>query len=423
MPPRDKMHAAATKIRAVQRCRVCNASGLQTYLDLGKTPLANAYRRRADLKKPEFSAPLAIQLCSRCGLSQLTHVVPPARMFRHYLYASSTPKTFRDHCAALSRDAIARAKLRRGEWVLDIASNDGCLLSYFKKRGQKVIGVDPALNLGREARRKGIPTLSRYWNTATVNLLRRRYGLPRVIVSTNVLAHVHDAHDFTRNVARALAPDGLWIFEVPYVLDFIRRNEFDTAYHEHLSYFGVEPLGRLLEAHGLALFDVDYFPTLHGGTLRGWVSRPGRFKVTSRVRRFRAKERRFGVKRIAPYHAFRRRIHANRRRLLALLQRLTRRGDRIWAYGAGAKGNTLLNVFGITRTHVDKIIDDNARKWGLYTPGSHLPITGIGALKNHPPDYLLILAWNFSDEIVARCRRAGYKGAFIRPVPVPEVLA
>src|ERR1017187_5594112 len=145
-------------------CRVCGSSRLKTYLDLGKTPLANAYLRKTDLKKPEFRAELALQLCPRCGLSQLTRIVPPSQMFRHYLYVSSTPRTFRDHCAELSRRTISRASLKKGDWVLDIGSNDGCLLSYFKARGQNVIGVDPALNLGREARRKGIPTLTRYWD-------------------------------------------------------------------------------------------------------------------------------------------------------------------------------------------------------------------------------------------------------------------
>src|SRR5437016_2615488 len=151
----------------LKRCRVCGCARLKTYLDLGKTPLANAYLRAPDLHKPEFSADLTLQLCPRCGLSQLTRVVSPARMFRNYLYVSSTPQTFRDHCAELARRTVARASLQKGEWVLDIGSNDGCLLSYFKSKGQNVIGVDPALNLGREARRKGIPTLSRYWGPAT----------------------------------------------------------------------------------------------------------------------------------------------------------------------------------------------------------------------------------------------------------------
>lgn len=403
-------------------CRICGSKSLVEYLHLGVVPLANSYLREEELAQEEFKEDLALQLCEACGLSQLSKVVHPDRMFTHYLYVSSTTETFRQHCVELATTAMTRAGARPGDWALDIASNDGCLLSKFRDLGMNVVGVDPAENLAQEANAFGIRTLCAYWSTGIAKDIRSRFAPLTVITATNVLAHVDDVHEFVEAVDEALAPRGVFVVECPYVLDFIERNEFDTAYHEHLSYLSVHALSTLVGRHGLQIFDVEYFNDLHGGTIRVWVARANDYTVSPRVEVFLAKERAFGLTVRVPYEAFARRVRENKRELMTLLQRLHAEGKTVWAYGASAKGNTLVNYFGIAQGLVPVAIDDNPKKWGFYTPGAHMRIVGIEALSEARVDYLLLLAWNFKTEIMRRCQAVGYAGGVVLPVPRAELI-
>lgn len=403
-------------------CRVCGSSDLHRYLDLGSTPLANSYLRREDLASPEFREELALQVCLDCGLSQLTMVVNPDLMFKQYLYVSSTTETFRNHCVELAKTASVAAGCGPGDWVLDIASNDGCLLSKFRDLGLRVVGVDPAENLAAEANKAGIPTLCAYWSLETAETVASRYGRPKVITATNVFAHVDDVHEFVRAVDCCLAPKGLLVIECPYVVDFIEKNEFDTAYHEHLSYVGIHPARTLMEKHGLEIVRVEYFPDIHGGTVRIFAGRQGDYPADASVARYLEQETDFGIRDLDRYEAFGRRILANKARLLALMQELRAEGRTVWAYGASAKGNTLMNFFGITSETVPVVLDDNPKKWGWYTPGAHMRIASIQELAAARVDYLLLLAWNFEPEIRRRCRAVGYAGRFILPVPEVRVI-
>lgn len=389
---------------------------------MGRTPLANSYLREEDLRKPEFKEDLALQVCPTCGLSQLTKIVNPDLMFKQYLYVSSTTETFRDHCAELAKSASAVAHGREGDWVLDIASNDGCLLSQFQKLGMRVVGVDPAENLAAEANRAGIPTLCAYWSTEVAERLAREFGRPKIITATNVFAHVDDVHGFVSAIGHALAPQGIFVIECPYVMDFIERDEFDTAYHEHVSYMGVHPLRILMSRHGLELFDVEYFEHIHGGTIRAFIARANDYPVAPSVERYLKKEQTFGITDVARYDAFGKRVVANKQRLLELIRRLRADGRVIWAYGASAKGNTLMNYFGLTKADIPVAIDDNPKKWEWYTPGSHMRIAGIDELARSRVDYLLLLAWNFEAEIRRRCQAVSYSGGFILPVPTATII-
>jgi dTDP-4-dehydrorhamnose reductase/2-polyprenyl-3-methyl-5-hydroxy-6-metoxy-1,4-benzoquinol methylase len=408
--------------RSVNTCRICGAGDLVEYLNLGTNPLANSYLGEQYLAGPEYREELALRLCRFCGLSQLSKVVHPDRMFKNYLYVSSTTSTFREHCQELADTAIWMTGSKAGDWVLDIASNDGCLLSAFRERGMNVVGVDPAENLVREANAAGIRTLCCYWSPGVAQDIVSRFASPKIVTATNIVAHVDDVHRFVLGVERCLASRGIFIVECPYVLDFIEKNEFDTAYHEHLSYLGVHTLSRLMESHGMAIFDVEYFENIHGGTIRVFVSRTNDYAVTRTVRFFLEKERKFGIKKSSPYEAFASRVTANKVRLIALLEDLRRNGKRIWAYGASAKGNTLMNYCGISREMVPVVIDDNPKKWGLFTPGAHMRIVGIGELLKAEVDYLLLLSWNFEAEIRRRCQEAGYIGKFIMPVPDARII-
>ena len=413
--------AEAGLARLHERCRVCGAANLVPYLDLGVTPLANSYLTRQQLAETEPAAELALQICAACGLSQLTRVVDRDLMFRNYLYVSSTTRTFRDHCAELAATAMSVAGAAAGDWALDIASNDGLLLSCFRDLGMRVFGVDPARNLAAEATVRGIPTVPEYWSRTVAQAATDAHGRPRVVTATNVLAHVDDLHEFTDAVKIALAPRGVLVVEVPYLLDFIKQNEFDTVYHEHLSYFGVQPLSELMRRHGLALFDVERFPEIHGGTIRVFVCRAGERLPSERVTALLESEREFGITDPGVYVAFGERARANMRHLTDLISRLRSKDRRIWAYGASAKGNTLMNFSRTTADAIPVVIDDNPKKWGLFTPGAHMRIAGPNELAAGQVDHLLLLAWNFEREIVQRSRAVGYRGSYIRPVPSVSV--
>lgn len=404
-------------------CRICRSSRLRVYLDLGRTPLANAYLKEEDRSGPEFAEELALQLCEDCGLSQLTKVVHPDLMFKNYLYVSSTTETFRSHCMELATTAVARANCRPSDLVLDIASNDGCLLSKFRDVGMRVVGVDPAENLAAEANKAGVSTLCAYWSSDVADTVISRFGRPKVITGTNVFAHADDVHEFVRAVTRCLAPGGFFIIECPYIVDFIERTEFDTAYHEHLSYLGIHSLRALMAQHGLVLVDVEYFKDIHGGTIRVFSGRPGEHTPQASVDFYLRKEAAFGILDFRRYQAFGNRVGENKERLLKLVHELDAQGRAIWAYGASAKGNTLMNYFGISRDLIPVVVDDNPKKWGWYTPGSHMRITGIEELSRSKVDFLLLLAWNFEAEIRRRCRAIDYRGAFILPVPEVTVLS
>lgn len=404
-------------------CRICGSSAMVGYLDLGRTPLANSYLDADALSAPEFAEELAIQLCTQCGLSQLTRVVNPDLMFRNYLYVSSTPATFRAHCAEMAGTLTKAAQVAPGELVLDIASNDGCLLRAFREFGASIVGVDPAENLAKEANAAGVPTICDYWSTTVAERVVAEYGRPKVITATNVVAHVDDLNGFMAGVAACLAPGGLFVMECPYLLDFIEHNEFDTAYHEHLSYIGLTPITHLVGRHGLAVLHVEYFPKIHGGTIRISVGRPDEHTPSAAVAEYLSREASFGIADIAPYRAFADRVNTVRASLLALLHRLRAEGKTVWAYGASAKGNTLANFVGLTPELVPVVIDDNPKKWGLYCPGSHMRIAGPTELADGAADYLLLLAWNFKAEIMRRSQAAGFTGHFIAPVPEPTIIS
>lgn len=405
------------------KCRICLSEKLLLYLDFGLTPLANSYVRKEDLSSEEFKEELALQVCEDCGLSQLTRVVNPDLMFRHYLYVSSTTETFRAHCAGLAKTATAIAGCQAGDLILDIASNDGCLLLKFRDIGMRVVGVDPAKNLAEEANKGGIPTVCAYWSFEAAQAVLRQFGSPKVITATNVIAHVDNIHEFVKAVNHCLALTGIFIIECPYVIDFIENNEFDTVYHEHLSYLGIHPLSVLMANHGFQVVDVQYFENIHGGTIRVFIGRENTYPQSPNVQAFLKKEEEFGIKDRTCYKDFGRRVVANKQKLVGLTGQIHAEGKVMWAYGASAKGNTLMNYLGISSDTVPVVVDDNPKKWGLFTPGAHMRITGIEELGRSKVDYLLLLAWNFEEEIVRRCRAVGYKGAFIRPVPEARLLS
>jgi SAM-dependent methyltransferase len=407
-------------------CRSCGGAALRPFLSLGKTPLADALltpERLATLdEEPEPTFPLDVAFCPDCALVQITEEVPPQQLFvDNYLYFSSFSPMLLAHSKDHVDGLVAARGLGPDSLVVELASNDGYLLKQFLPHGVRVLGVDPAPDQAAAAREAGVPTVEEFFGVDVARRLREEHGPADVIIANNVMAHVPELNDFVGGIAALLADDGLATVENPWVKDLIDHGEFDTIYHEHFCYYSCTSVDALVRRHGMFLNDVEYFPDLHGGTLRWHIGKVE--QVSDRARDLLRAEHEAGVDTFAYYEDFAHRVEQTRSELVALLEGLKADGARIAAYGAAAKGSTMVNYVGLGSQLLDFVVDRNTYKHGTFMPGVHLPVRPVEALLEDQPDYCLILAWNFTDEIVEQ--QAEYRargGRFIRPVPHPEVL-
>jgi SAM-dependent methyltransferase len=405
----------------VRRCRSCGSSALEPILSLGETPLADGLVDPATANGPEPRYPLDVAVCAECSLVQLLQIVSPEVLFdEDYPYFSS----FSDELLAHSRDNAVRLIEERGlgtgSLVVELASNDGYMLRNFAERGIPVLGIDPAPGPAAAAEDIGIPTLQTFFGRELAERLREEGKRADVVIANNVLAHVPDLNGFVAGIATLLAPHGVAVIEAPYVKDLIDRCEFDTIYHEHLCYFSVSSVVPLFARHGLSLNRVEHH-AIHGGSLRLFVE--PRVRVEGSVDRFLDEERRSGLVDPEYYRAFSTKVTGVQEALRDLLRSLKAEGNRIAGYGAAAKGATLLNSTGIGANLVDFVVDRNVHKQGKLMPGLRIPIHDPARLLEARPDYLLLLAWNFKDEIMRQqeaYRRQG--GRFIVPIPSPTVV-
>ena len=405
-------------------CRACAGSDLELFLPLGDVALANAFLRGPAEFQGERRFPLDVYFCRTCSMVQLLDVIDPEVLFRNYLYVTGTSDTIAAHNERYASTVVERLGIGRDGLVVEVASNDGSLLRRFKERGVRTLGVEPASNIAAAANAAGIETVNRFFDSRCAAELRERHGPARAVIGNNVLAHVDDPVDFLRGFATLLEPDGLAICEVPELAEFVERLEYDTVYHEHLSYFSVSSLMRVCEEAGLRIVRVDRVP-VHGGSVRMYAAPAERAREhASEVVAISRAERDAGIASAERLRRFARDVRAQRDELVALLKRLKAEGKTIGAYGAPAKGNTMLNYCGITTDLVPFTVDKSPLKVGLYTPGSHLPVLPVSELLARQPDTCLILAWNFADEIIAQQQAylAG-GGRFIVPLPQPRVIA
>jgi SAM-dependent methyltransferase len=424
----EVVSAAPASVRTVEgpplqtrlRCRLCGQPLARTFLDLGALPLANSFVRADRLDDPEVFYPLHVRLCDSCLLVQLPAVVAPEAIFTDYAYFSSYSDSWLEHARLYVDTVSERFEIGESSQVVEIASNDGYLLQFFQARGVPVLGVEPAANVADAAVEKGIPTVVEFFGADVGERLGREGSAADLIVGNNVLAHVPDPHDLVEGMRRLLKPDGVVTMEFPHLQRLMAERQFDTIYHEHFSYFTLLTAQRLFAEHDLLVFDVEQLPT-HGGSLRIYAAHASSEREPSdRLRRVEAEEQDAGLHHLDGYLGFEAEVRSLKHDLLEFLIAARRDRKRVVAYGAAAKGNTLLNYCGIRSDLVDYVMDRNPHKQGQFLPGVRLPIHPPEQLVATKPDYVLILPWNIRDEIVEQLSYARAWGCrFV--VPVPDV--
>ena len=402
----------------VEQCRVCESRDLQPFLDLGRTALANSFVRPDRIPANEPTFPLRVMLCGNCGLVQIDEEVPPEVLFKDYIYVSGTSDLIYRHAAWLAGEFTTRYGLNADSLVLEAASNDGTVLQAFKQRGVKTLGVEPAENIAARANADGIETRCEFFNVETARRIRAKHGPAKLFIGRHVLAHVADLHGFVEGIAIVLDRDGIAAVEMPHLLPFYEKTEYDTVYHEHLCYFSARVLRTLFARFGMELVDVQEV-AIHGGSIVVSAQlKGGPHTPTSNVARVIGQEESAGLHLLEPWRKFALRVAKSKAALLAELDALKKAGKRVAGYGAPAKGNTLLAYCRLGTEQISYVVDKSPYKQGLLTPGHHIPVYAPEKLLQDQPDVLLLLAWNFAPEIVqqqAEYARRG--GKFLVPIP------
>lgn len=402
------------------RCRVCASRDLENFLDLGNQPHCNNLMSSTKTREPAPRYPLLVWYCHQCTTVQIDHTVPKETMFGEYLYVSGTTQTLTHHFSDSADRLVRKLQLTPESLIVDIGSNDGTWLNCYKKWGLHAIGVEPARNLAALANASGILTINDFFNADVATNIIRAYGYPRLVTAAGVFFHLEDLHSATRGVRLLLEGGGTFCIQAIYLREILRHTEFDNIYHEHLVYWTVRSISTLLKQFELDIYDVQLLP-IHGGSLELLVGLAGAHPITPAVGQFLEEEKTAGLARIDTYHQFAERVWNIGRRLSAILQDYASSGRIVYAFGAPAKGATLLNTFGITQDLVPFAVERNPLKIGKVIPGANIPI--LDEDEAPAPDAYLVLPWNFLPEFLEKKRDYILGGgAFIVPVPEPIVI-
>lgn len=405
------------------RCRICRHALPEPFLDLGMMPLANAFLSDVTQFDDEPRFPLAVAGCRECGLVQLTFVVPAEQLYRNYIYVSSTSDSVRVHARWLAAHLVGEHGWGSGDQVVEVASNDGTVLKAFQQLGVRVLGVEPARNIAAIAEQDGVPTVAEFFGAATARDLRARHGPAALVLARHVFAHVDDVHDFFEGIGVVLREDGLLVIEVPYLGDLLEKREFDTVYHEHLSYIALAPMQRLCAEHGFRLIDVERI-ALHGGSILLHIRRSDvGGDPSERLERMEADERRARMTEPSTLEAFAHDVSAWKQRFQAFMAGIATDGGRLIGYGAAAKANTLLNYCPDVASRLEFVLDRSIHKQGKFTPGTHLRVEPPARWLDTDASHMVILAWNFEEEIRRQMHAFSAQGGlFVVPIPEPRIV-
>ncbi len=404
-------------------CRFCNESLKHIFLDLGKSPLSNSFLKKELLNQPEQFYPLCVYVCDKCFLVQLPEYENPENIFGNYAYFSSYSDTWLKHAENYVNNMLNRFSFDKNNLVVEIASNDGYLLQYFKKKEIPILGIEPASNVAKVAEQKGIPTIVKFFGTETAKELVKERKVADLLIGNNVLAHIPNLNDFVEGLKILLKQTGVITLEFPHLMNLIQYNQFDTIYHEHFSYFSLLTVEKVFSSHGLIIFDVEEIPT-HGGSLRIYVkhSENNLIAISESVQMLLKKEKQFGLENISTYLNFYKKVKVVKKNIKEFFKTAKNEDKKIVCYGAAAKGNTLLNYCDIGINFIDYVVDRNPYKQGLFLPGTHIPIKDPKEVKKTKPDYLLIITWNLKEEIVEQMSYIhDWGGKFVVPIPKMEI--
>ncbi len=392
-------------------------------ISLGATPLANSFLKKKDFNKEEWF-PLEVYFCKKCYLVQLLDIVDKKLLFSDYVYFYSAMPQASKHFVKYATDAIKRfINNPKKDFVLEVGSNDGLLLKAFQNYGcERVLGVDPAKNITKVAIKNGIPTITDFFSFSLANKILRKHGKARVIIANNTVAHINDLHDLVKGIDKIMDDKGVFIFEVPYLMDMFEHLAFDSIYHEHLSFFSLLSLITLFKQREMNIFNVEIVQR-QGNSIRVFVSRRGDFPISSIVKRLINKEKNRGFNKVETYYALAKKIEKSKKKLNKILIDLKKKKLRIAAYGAPARGNTILNYFKIGPDILDYATEELPSKIGFYSPGMHIPVICIEAARKNPPDYYLMLSWNYKEAIFKKEKEFIKKGRkFIVPVEGVKII-
>ena len=407
-------------INLTLNCRFCNEVLTNIFVDLGMSPLSNAFLKK-EMIDSEKKYPLCAYVCDNCFLVQIPEFEKPENIFDDYAYFSSYSSTWLQHAENYVNMIIKKFNFNEKNFVVEIASNDGYLLQFFKEKNIPILGIEPAVNVAKVAIEKEIPTITKFFSVNTANELRIEGKNPDLIIGNNVLAHVPNLNDFVQGLKILLKPNGVITLELPHILQLIQKNQFDTIYHEHFSYFSLTSLYQIFSSHNLNIFDVEELST-HGGSLRIFVKHSSNilYEKKQSVSKMLQVEEEFGLKKIETYKNFSNKVKKTKDGLRRFLENVKKENKKIACYGAAAKGNTLLNYCDVKSDEIEYVVDKNPHKQGLLLPGTHIPIKTPEEIFQTKPDYVLILAWNLKDEIMLQMEKIKtWGGKFV--IPIPEV--
>jgi hypothetical protein len=407
------------------QCRFCKTTLQNVFIDLVNSPASNSFLEKEQLNEPETFYPLKVYTCHKCFLVQIDEYKKSDDIFNSkYVYFSSYSTSWLAHAKKYVEKMIARFGYNQSSQVVEIASNDGYLLQYFVEHKVPVLGIEPTANTAEVARKKGVTTINEFFGTGFAKKLVGEGKRADLLLGNNVLAHVPDIMDFVGGMKILLAPEGVITMEFPHLLQLVNNNQFDTVYHEHFSYLSFYAVKQIFEANGLTMFDVEELPT-HGGSLRIYAKNKedGSKDISANVNNLLEKESKAGIKNIDYYNSFQQKAEKVKLGLLDFLIAQKRNGKKVAAYGAAAKGNTLLNYCGVKNDMISYVVDANPHKQGMYLPGSHIPVVAEAKLKEDKPDFVILLPWNLKDEIVEQLKYIrDWKGKFVIPVPELELI-